>query len=246
MSLQNNLLPPIENATLSEKVYDLLREQIIQRTLLPGEKLDIHALAKMLRISRTPIKEAFNRLSTEGLITIYPHRGTYIRNVMGPRQVEELFGVRLMMEFWGLEAVINDPNSLNLERMVDILRQCDCLFSSPDTFDYMTFFRYDHEFHTVIVDAAKNSRLSEMYESLAVHILILRTYWGQPRDRALKSHEEHHHILEGFRQNSPDVKRRLANHIERSKKLMLALGTAETRSDGTVPTNPILTVTTPS
>ena len=235
-------LSPIENSSRSERVHDLLKEQILERKLLPGDKLDIYALAAILKVSRSTIKEAINRLSGEGLITIYPQRGTFVRNPMSPKEVEELFGVRLMVELWGLDAVFNDLNLPDLNRMEDLLLKFDSLFASTDTFDYMTFFRYDHAFHTLIVNAAGNSRLNEMYESLAVHILILRTYWGQPRDRALKSHEDHHLIFDSLCGKNPEVRRILVQHIERSRDLTLALGSSGTTPNGSSPTESSLTV----
>jgi DNA-binding GntR family transcriptional regulator len=224
--MQALVLPNIETTKLSEKVYRLLKEQIVQRKLVPGEKLDIHALAKMLGISRSPVKEAFNRLGLEGLIEIYPQRGTFVKTPPGPEEVEELFAIRLMIELWGAEAVIRDRIE-NLDRMAQVLQRCDQLFASSDAFDYMAFFQGDHEFHTIIVDAAKNRRLREMYDSLAVHIQILRTYWGQPRDRALRSHEQHHQIFKAFQKGDLTATKMLRDHIDSSKALTLALGNVE-------------------
>jgi DNA-binding GntR family transcriptional regulator len=181
----------------------------------------------MLGISRTPVKEAFHRLGIEGLIMIYPHRGTFVNAPLEPKEVGELFAVRLMIELWAAGVAINDSSYLDLHKMEEILRECDGLFSPQDAFDYMAFFKLDHAFHSVIVAAAGVSRLSTMYESLAVHIQILRSYWGQPRDRALKAHEDHYLIFESLRDRSRDILDILRSHIENSKTLALALGASK-------------------
>ncbi len=231
MPLADELKDSVENSALSTKVYEVLREQIVKHKLHPGEKLNIYALAKLLGVSRSPIKEAFNRLSTEGLITIYPHKGTYVRSTMGPKEIEDLFGVRLMIELWGVEAALKDVKSLDLERMADLLHRCDPLFSAKDSYDYSSFFKCDHEFHTVIVDSAKNARLGQLYKSLGVHIQILKALWGRHRAQALRSHKEHHQIFEAFRKDSSDIKRRLIDHIETSKSFLLSLGTDQPLGD---------------
>src|SRR6185503_6962431 len=91
--------------------------------------------------------------------------------------------------------------------------------------------RYDHDFHSLIVGAARNSRLSEMYESLGVHILNLRMCWGRSVDWLRGAHEEHHHILKALRQRSSDVLTLLSNHIERSMRITLTSALAASESE---------------
>lgn len=85
------------------------------------------------------------------------------------------------------------------------------------------YSRRDHDFHTLIIDASKNSQLSKMYESLAVHIQILKMYWGRTPDHALKSHQEHQQILKAFQQNDSEVMTALTDRIKYSENLMLAI-----------------------
>src|SRR5262245_52630015 len=154
----------LENISLSEKVFELLKEAIIQGNLGPGEKLDIFELAEKFRISRTPIKDAFNRLNLLGLVTIYPNRGTFVRGLPEPKEVKEFFDARLMFELWGAEGVCGD--SIRIDQMQEGIHQCDRLFQTGE-FDYAEFFRRDTDFHRTIVDGAKNSEVSKMYDLLA-------------------------------------------------------------------------------
>ena len=65
-----------DNLTLSQRVYEHLREEILADHLLPGTELSEVALSKELAISRGPIREAMGRLSAEGLITMRPRSPT--------------------------------------------------------------------------------------------------------------------------------------------------------------------------
>ena len=59
------------------QVYRILREQIIQAELLPGERISESEIAKALSISRQPVREAFIKLSEEGLVQVLPQRGAF-------------------------------------------------------------------------------------------------------------------------------------------------------------------------
>jgi DNA-binding GntR family transcriptional regulator len=208
---------PVESLSLSEKAYDILKEQIVQGNLKPGERLSVYELAKRLQISRTPIKEAIHRLSLQGLITIQSRKSTFV-STLEPRKVEELFDVRLMMELWAAEHAIQQGSSLDLKRMAYLLKQGGSVFSSGEEFDYATFTSFDQQFHLLIVDGAQNLQLRMAYDSLNAHFQIMRVYWGRARDRAFKSHKEHLKVFEAFQQKSlPRIRSALTAHITQTR-----------------------------
>ena len=70
-----------DNLTLSQRVYEHLRDEILADHLLPGTELSEVALSKELAISRGPIREAMGRLAAEGLITMRPRRRAEVRSL---------------------------------------------------------------------------------------------------------------------------------------------------------------------
>ncbi|MBV9355533.1 MAG: GntR family transcriptional regulator, partial [Chloroflexi bacterium] len=66
---------------MTQQIYTVLREKILARELLPGERIDIATLARDLGVSRTPVKEAVNQLADQGIIEIRPQRGTFVAAV---------------------------------------------------------------------------------------------------------------------------------------------------------------------
>src|ERR1017187_8004501 len=107
-SLTLELLMPFQlrqafpTPSLSDRAYDILRKEIISGNLAPGEKLNVHDLAAAMQISRTPIKEAINRLAEDGLVTIRSRKSTFV-SLIEPEKLREIFDIRLKIELWGAE-----------------------------------------------------------------------------------------------------------------------------------------------
>src|SRR5687768_11444608 len=76
---------------------DLIREAIMDGRLEPGARLKEERLAQDLGISRTPVREALQRLNTEGLVQARPNRGTFVR-AYEPAELDELYELRALLE----------------------------------------------------------------------------------------------------------------------------------------------------
>ncbi|MSV27985.1 MAG: GntR family transcriptional regulator [Bryobacterales bacterium] len=179
-----------------------MRQQIIQGTLPPGHRLNIHEIAVQLGISRTPVKEAFNRLSLDGLLTIHPQSGTFVSR-FSIKQIREIFEARLMLELWSAPALFDGESRWNAADAERLLARCEELFESSGEFDFATFAICDRGLHTSIVSASGNRRISMMYESVYPYLQMVRVYWGRSRERALRSHREHIRIVDAI--NRPDA-----------------------------------------
>jgi DNA-binding GntR family transcriptional regulator len=83
-------------------VVPALREAIVGNLLAPGERLTEVSLASRLGVSRTPIREAFSQLEREGLVTVLPRVGVFVREVTA-RDVEETYTVRAALEALAVE-----------------------------------------------------------------------------------------------------------------------------------------------
>src|SRR5437764_4615575 len=92
----------IEHSDLTTKVYQWLKDRIMHHAFLPGDKLDIQRLADDLGVSRTPVKDAINRLTSEGLVVLRSRRGTYIATLT-PEMLRNLFETRTMIESWAVQ-----------------------------------------------------------------------------------------------------------------------------------------------
>ena len=85
------------SSTLRERLYGMIREQIVSGALRPGETVNEVAIAQGLGVSRTPVREAVKRLFDEGLISVLAQSGTYVTPI-NVRDIEEAYVIRKALE----------------------------------------------------------------------------------------------------------------------------------------------------
>src|SRR5690349_17475333 len=103
-------LPRIDNSNLWDKTYSILKEQIIRREFGANEKLSIPKLAEQLGISRTPIRDALNRLEMDGLVKTISKVGTFV-SAIDEKTILDIMDTRLMLEFWVIEKIPQLPKA---------------------------------------------------------------------------------------------------------------------------------------
>ncbi len=83
--------------TLREKILETIREAILKGDLKPGEKVAEPELAERFGISRTPIREAFRQLESEGYLTVIPRKGAVVA-ALSERDVQEFYAIKSILE----------------------------------------------------------------------------------------------------------------------------------------------------
>jgi DNA-binding GntR family transcriptional regulator len=91
--------PVSRSTTTSDLVVAAIRAAILEGRLAPGETLVERRLAEQLRVSKTPVREAFIALAAAGLVTVTPNRGTVVRAV-DVEQIRQAYEVRTLIEPW--------------------------------------------------------------------------------------------------------------------------------------------------
>ena len=105
-----------DNLTLSQRVYEHLRDEILADHLLPGTELSEVALSKELAISRGPIREAMGRLAAEGLITMRPRRRAEVRSLT-LQELIDAYQVREALEVMAVRLLIPRVTEADLARL---------------------------------------------------------------------------------------------------------------------------------
>lgn len=145
----------------AERVFDEVKELILTCELPGGELISEGEIADRFQVSRTPVREAFLRLSAEGWMRLYPKRGALIVPV-GERESREVLEARLLVETNAVRSVIDRPG--DAAALVTALRAN--LAEHRASHDDHDFARLDTQFHQLIVDAGRNSLLEQFYTSL--------------------------------------------------------------------------------
>ena len=95
-------LAKLDNSNLLNKTYDVIKDLIIRREFKPNQKISIPELATQLGVSRTPIRDALNRLEKDGLVKTVSKVGTFV-NAIETDDILNIMDTRLMLELWVVE-----------------------------------------------------------------------------------------------------------------------------------------------
>lgn len=213
----------IESAreSLTEKVYDALRNAIVRGELLPGRLHSVPELAGTLQTSRTPVREALLKLADQGMVRFERNRGIRILQTT-LHDLEEMFSLRLLLEVpaaYGA-ALRAGPNDLAALRAALSAMQRVAASRSSSPKEHLG---PDLRFHKTIALTSGNKRLARIVETL-FHIQMTRgvTTWGINREVA-DIYEDHETIYERIEAHDPmGAARAMRNHIEVTSKIIIA------------------------
>ena len=156
--------------TLTGQAYRLIEEQIVTLRLKPGDILSEQMLSASLRIGRTPIREALQRLAREGLVTILPRKGILVSD-LNPRNQLLLLEVRRELERLLSRA---GAERASAAQRAELIRIADGMDRAAKANDDMAFMRLDREMNALVVEAAHND-----YAARSMKLLqgLSRRFW---------------------------------------------------------------------
>lgn len=195
-------------------IYNILRKQIINLNLKPGQSIKETDISKKLNVSRTPVREAFIRLTTEQLVNVAPKRGTFV-SLISISQILEGFFLRLNME----KAILNKacqffPDDF-LNKLKENLNMQKVLLKTNQ--DYITFHIFDNLFHSIIYEGCGMKGIWTLIEQHYSHYHRLRILWDssiKPIDLQ-KTFQAHKKIIEIIEfSNSSEIDNIVNNHIK--------------------------------
>ncbi len=155
----------VPRRSLSDRAYWTLRNRILSRKLPPGTPLLEIPIAHELRMSRTPVREAFRRLAQEGLIDLWPRRGAFVRDIP-LRRIREIFEIRLLIEPYVTALACGRIPRDRLERIASALRHLTRAGdAAPDE-----FHGAGDELHALILRAAGNQAMEQCISQFRTEI----------------------------------------------------------------------------
>jgi DNA-binding GntR family transcriptional regulator len=215
-------LLPLRQQNMTDAVYDSLREAILSRRFAPGQRIQVDELRQQLGVSRTPLKDALNRLALQGLVRVAPRYGTFVSELRAD-VMAEVSDVRLVIELYAVELGVPRISPQLLQRMRDHVEALKQTVGPQDNCtDHMAFVASDHGFHQVVLEAAGNRTLMDVYENLNVHIQVARVYYMSTNQRAQQVCDEHQAILSAYESgNVAAAKEALTTHLETARRATL-------------------------
>jgi DNA-binding GntR family transcriptional regulator len=216
--------------TFSQRTESVLREMILDGTISPGERLNEVVLAASLGISRGPLREAVQRLASEGLLTVISHRGSFVRTFKHA-EIVELYELRSALELHAVRLVCQRASDADLADLDALLAETETLINKTSGHAYPQ----EPDFHLRLVMLAGNQAL--MRSALETHrqISLARSISAQQPMRARAAVVEHAELLRAMQarelHTATDLMER---HIRHSMDSALsALGLPSSDDEGT-------------
>jgi DNA-binding GntR family transcriptional regulator len=202
--------PRLENLTLRERVYDHLRDQILEGILAPGTELAEVALSEQLGVSRGPLREAIGRLAAEGLVTVRPRRGAVVRS-LSEEEFLEFYQVREAIEGMAVKLAVPRLTDEDFEALEALNREMD---EHGARNEVESFFEANLAFHGRLLEASGNAKLQEVYRQLLDQIGRYRMRSLTLRGNLRRSVAEHAAILRAAkRRDAERAAQLMADHI---------------------------------
>lgn len=206
----------IRKADVVERVYEQLKRRAVAFDFSPGQKLKEGALAAEFGVSRTPVREALNRLVTEGFMTFVPNRGFFCRAV-DLDGIAQIYEVRAALEVWAFQRSCAATPDARLQAF------CTQWGAADIATGFATLDIYDCRFHSGMAALAGNGLLQRELQEIDEKILAFRNLELQDQIRRDKTLSEHHRIVDALAaRNAVEGTEALAQHILGSAKHAIA------------------------
>jgi DNA-binding GntR family transcriptional regulator len=199
-------------ANISETVYTILYKNIVNLTLAPGTMISEMDIAERLQVSRTPVREAFIKLSNEALVNIFPQKGTFVSKIDLSRVQEERF-LRESLELAVLERFVSAHTEESIDRLKMNLKKQK---SAIDQNDLVKFIDYDDQFHAIMFDESRKNLCYSIIQRFSSHyrrIRYLSLHFSKIYNQNIEQHQE---IVEAVeRQDAGEATAILKRHIRK-------------------------------
>ena len=202
---------------LSDHVYRSIKNAIITAQREPYERLIEEAIAADLGTSRTPVREALQKLEKEGLIFRRPNLGFAVKGVT-EEEVEDILDLQCVLEGHAGRLAASRITEDELRALDDLIaRQEDCLANS----DVETFIRLDGEFHDALHRGAKNARLYDLVQGLRDSIDRYRVIVFRSHARLHLSVKDHKEMVSLMKtKNGRKIEKLIRTHMIRGKNII--------------------------
>lgn len=193
-------IEPVNRESTASIIARQLRDAIMTGSLPPGTQLGEADLAARFKVSRGPLREAMQRLVSEGLLRSEPHRGLFVIE-LEPEDVHDIYWVRSAIEKAAARRVVHSPER---EQVADALSDTVAAMAKADERDDPTALgRADLAFHETLIEASGSKRLVRMARTLLIEtrmcLSALQDTYDKTRQGTDERIAEHNRIIEALR-----------------------------------------------
>jgi DNA-binding GntR family transcriptional regulator len=195
---------PVKQSS-ADRAYEHLRQMVMTYRFLPGEKINERALAMQVQASRTPLREALNRLVSEGLVTATTNEGFACRP-LDPKEIFDLYELRAAIESHATRLATERAGSAKVAKLEALLEAATASDQHAELVDR------DVRFHETIAELSGNHELLRSLQTINTRVYFIR--WMDRVNRQTETDMAHQNIFNAMMAGDGDQASMLMyNHI---------------------------------
>lgn len=188
----------------AERAYAFIRNHILSEAWEDGAYLRESELAEQIGVSRTPVRDALRRLSSDGLVEIIPNVGTRVRHWTS-HDLEEIFGLRSQLEGYAARLAATRLTDAQISTLRGLCDKMDAIVQSSDQTQIQreALSPLNDQFHSLILAGSGNSRLKSIVDHVISIPLVLRTFNRYDPAEVIRSMSHHRELVAAFEARDP-------------------------------------------
>lgn len=201
-------------------VYLQLKQKIISFELYPGSRVTEQTLAALFGVSRTPIRQALQRLEVEGFLTIRPKQGCFIRE-LDVNELTEYYDARIAIEMLIVESAVSNMSDKQIEQYMSVWSMAAHDAEQQTGID---LGEKDESFHVGLAYASEKPVLASILININHRIRVIRRLDLNADNRSQRTYKEHYEILQHIKdRDAIKAKNAIKRHIIRSREFAKTL-----------------------
>lgn len=182
---------PTRRADSVERVYRALKDLAVNYHFRPGAKVNEVDLARRLNVSRTPVREAINRLVQDGFMTFTPNKGFFAREI-SPAQVRDLYELRAGIEVTAVRLACRRAEEADITALAQSWTRA---IDASGDYDFDLIADADEAFHLRIAELSANQQIVQALDAINAQIRMFRRVDQESRGRRGDTQREHLDLL---------------------------------------------------
>jgi len=187
----------------SRKAYQVIINEIIEGRCAPGDRITEAAIAEQARVSRTPVREALQRLEAEGMIRFVPNQGAFVTH-LALAEAEETFALRMLLEGYATRLAARRASTAQVQSLEDLATRQLAASQRREKGFLRKVADYNQRFHELILNAAGSELLKTTMSSLSNAPLVFQTFRDYSTEDLIRSAQHHLEIAQAIGAGDPD------------------------------------------
>lgn len=191
----------MRNASKRDVAYGKIKTMILRgREMKETVELSENVLAKKFNMSRTPIREALQKLQIEGFIKILPQRGIVVQDI-SMEEIREIYDIRIALEEFVVREIATVVTDRDIRNLREIIKEEESCLNPVNP---GLFLKTDREFHEYIFKLYGNSMIQEFMSNLRERIYLANFYMLQSAENMRLFYKEHIRITDALKEHDGD------------------------------------------